>query len=75
MRRGQTQKAFSKFFTERRMEVEVAEEPKAEKRRLEEALSVANTEFIDKDSPGGEPAKLNQEGARDYVSVGRADSL
>lgn len=56
------------------MELDVAKEPKAEEGRLEEALSVANTEFIDKDSPGGEPAKLNQEGARVYVSVGRADS-
>lgn len=41
MRKGQTHKTFSKYFTERRMDIEVAEETRAEEVKVEGALSIA----------------------------------
>lgn len=40
MRKGQTHKTFSKYFTERRMEIDVAEESRAEEVKVEGALSI-----------------------------------
>lgn len=41
MRKGQTHKTLSKYFTERRVEIDVAEETRAEEVKVEGGLSIA----------------------------------
>lgn len=40
MRKGQTHKTLSKYFTERRMEIDIAKETRAEEVKVEGGLSI-----------------------------------